>query len=182
MELDDEHLYTDLFTKLEELKTLSPSPDIEELSDDVQTDAASFQRLKTEYLQIVDHLYATHKKFQEVIQKIDSLKSILQTLSTSGKYIDELSAIIEQFQKEECVDDIKHDIQETTKRFQMLRRVLNVSDIGEQYMCFTCLQRRVDTFLYPCGHVMCTICSVSIRDMCPFCRCANITKCKMFLG
>lgn len=183
-ELDegDDNVYIDIHTKLDVLKTLPPCPEIEEISDDIQSDAASFQKLKTEYTQTIDHLYTTQKRFHDVVQKVNSLKSILETFSSSGKYVDDLSKVIEQFQEDENIDEIKNDIHETTKRFQMLRRVLNISDIGEEYMCFTCLQRKVDTFLYPCGHVMCNICSITIRDLCPFCRQTDIKKCKMFLG
>ena len=36
--------------------------------------------------------------------------------------------------------------------------------------CQVCMQRRVDTLLGGCGHLLCHECSRQIRDRCPFCR------------
>jgi hypothetical protein len=56
-----------------------------------------------------------------------------------------------------------------------------MDDVGEKYMCFTCLERSVDVFLDPCGHVACTQCQVRFGTSCPFCR-VPVTPKRMFLG
>jgi hypothetical protein len=36
--------------------------------------------------------------------------------------------------------------------------------------CQVCMQRRVDTVLSGCGHVLCSVCAGQIHDRCPYCR------------
>jgi hypothetical protein len=57
------------------------------------------------------------------------------------------------------------------------------ADIMSKYMCFVCLERPVDTFIDPCGHVVCQSCSSrSSLHVCPFCRGSVRQFRTMYLG
>lgn len=173
----------ELYTKLDALKHLPPPPeDDDHDDDDVRLAMDSYERLKTEYLLTIDRLYQAQSKFKSLLESVDTMKGLVEKLSSTGRYTEELTCLIEQFQKDEEVDALKLDMTALTKKFYTLRRVLKISDLGERYLCFTCLQRPVDTFLHPCGHVICESCIPRLHArICPFCR-ADVTMCKMFLG
>jgi hypothetical protein len=92
-----------------------------------------------------------------------------------------LSELVADFEEHEQMDELKTRMSDQLAKFHSLRAVLNGPDHGEKYMCFTCLERSVDVFLDPCGHMSCEQCQFRFKTTCPFCR-TMITPKRMFLG
>ena len=140
-------------------------------------------KLKREYVELVDEIFNKHRNYAEKQIRLDKLTEILETIGSKSvnHYATELEQLITKFEKDEGLEDFKVSMNDQLARFQNLRSVMGMEDVGEKYMCFTCLERSVDMFLDPCGHVACNECQTKFGFTCPFCRVA-ITPKRMFLG
>jgi hypothetical protein len=139
--------------------------------------------LKREYLALVDEIFNRHKEYTDKRGRLDKLTEIVDTFGSdmANQYVPEIERLIAKFEETECLDEFKVSMNDQLAKFQKLRSVLCMDDIGEKYMCFTCLERSVDTFLDPCGHMACSVCQMRFGTSCPFCR-VMVTPKRMFLG
>jgi hypothetical protein len=67
-----------------------------------------------------------------------------------------------------------------------MKAVLRKPRVANRYLCFVCLENSVDTFLDPCGHVLCASCTlkssmVTHPFLCPGCRTIVSEPKKMFM-
>jgi len=183
----NEDLLLDIHTKLLMLRNIDvPSQyDPDTLPDDLREPLKVVQNLKMMYVNAVDQLLRVNKEHEEKRAKVDKLTVIINTLEEDAiRYKDSLHALIDQFREDECIDKLKEEYDETVKRFRHLRRVINFvsSDDMNRFMCFTCLDRSIETALVPCGHVGCSLCTSRFITTCPYCR-ADITQVlKLYLG
>jgi sacsin len=97
-----------------------------------------------------------------------------------------LSQLVEQFDKDERITAEAEELKEKTNKMLAMRNVFSLckdAEIMSAYMCFLCLDRPVNMFIDPCGHVICEQCSTkSALHVCPFCRGSVRQYRKMFLG
>ncbi len=183
----NEDLLLDIHTKLLMLRNIDvPSQyDPDTLPDDLREPLKVVQNLKMMYVNAVDQLLRVNKEHEEKRAKVDKLTVIINTLEEDAiRYKDSLHALIDQFREDECIDKLKEEYDETVKRFRHLRRVINFvsSDDMNRFMCFTCLDRTIETALVPCGHVGCSLCTSRFITTCPYCR-SDITQVlKLYLG
>jgi len=167
--------------KLEALKAFEPPSwtPVDSIDDERY---AVVDSLKKEYLEIVDSIFADNLIYVTACEKIDKMKEIVATLVDTDTFLCErLGELVTDFETHEQLDTLKAHLNDQVARFHSLRSVLTLRDHGEKYMCFTCLERSVEVFLDPCGHVACEACQVRFGPMCPFCR-VLITPKRMFLG
>jgi hypothetical protein len=120
-------------------------------------------------------------------EKASYLLSIIDKFGNKDvKYVEMLSQLVEQFDKDEGISESSEELKEKTKKMLAMRNVFSLCkdvDIMSAYMCFLCLDRPVNMFIDPCGHVICEQCSMrSALNVCPFCRGPVRQYKKMFLG
>jgi DNA repair ATPase RecN len=139
--------------------------------------------LKREYVALVDDIFHRHQEYTDKVKRLDKLKEVLETIGQDSvvSYADELRRLIDRFEEDERLEDFKADMNDQLAKFQNLKSIICMDDVGEKYMCFTCLERSVEVFLDPCGHVSCTQCQPRFGTTCPFCR-VPVTPKRMFLG
>lgn len=139
--------------------------------------------LKREYLALVEDVFHRHQEYTEKVNRLNKLKEILETIGprSSDKYADELRRLIDRFEEDERLEEFKMEMNDQLAKFHNLKAIVCMDDVGEKYMCFTCLERSVEVFLDPCGHVSCTQCQPRFGTSCPFCR-VTVTPKRMFLG
>jgi hypothetical protein len=139
--------------------------------------------LKREYVALVDDIFYKHKEYTDKVNRLNKLKEILETIGTAAvnTYADDLGRLIDRFEEDEHLEEFKTAMNDQLAKFQNLKSIISMDDVGEKYMCFTCLERSVEMFLDPCGHVSCTQCQPRFGTSCPFCRVA-VTPKRMFLG
>ena len=183
-EHDDELL--DLHTKLLMLRTIDmPVSTGEDLPEELHETERVVKHLKDDYVTAVSDVLRVNRIHDETRKKIDRLTSIIDGMGDGAlRYKDDLIRIIEQFEKDEGLSELKDQYKESVAKFQNLRRIINFlgSDDMNRYMCFTCLERSIDTALVPCGHVTCSMCMNRLNfPVCPYCR-AEFTTVKLFLG
>jgi hypothetical protein len=183
----NEDLLLDIHTKLLMLRNIDiPSLyDPETLPEDLHETQAAIKNLKTMYVDTVNQLLRVNKEHEEKRAKIDKLTTLINTLEADAvRYKDTLQVVIDQFNEDERIDQLKEEYDETIKRFRHLRHVINFvsSDDMNRYMCFTCLDRSVDSVLVPCGHTGCSICTSRFTSTCPYCRTDVSQVLKLYLG
>jgi hypothetical protein len=141
------------------------------------------EQLKREYVALVDDIFRRHQEYTDKVNRLDKLKEVLETIGINSavSYADELRRLIDRFEEDERLEDFKADMNDQLAKFNNLKSIVCMDDVGEKYMCFTCLERSVEVFLDPCGHVSCTQCQPRFGTTCPFCR-VPVTPKRMFLA
>jgi hypothetical protein len=147
----------------------------------------TFHSLKKEYLDIVYDVLTGHMNMHAKKEKASYILNILNSLGNKDiKYVNLLHEVVEQFDRDECVTDNAEKLNEKTMQMLSIREVLSLckgTTVTSDYICFLCLERPVNVFIDPCGHVVCEECSTrSALHVCPFCRGAIHQYRKMFLG
>ena len=147
----------------------------------------SIDSLKKEYLDLVSEVLIGYMNMHTKKEKASHMLSVLDKLGNKDvKYVEMLREVIEQFDRDERITEDAEKLKEKTTKMLSLRNVFSLckdADVMSSYMCFVCLERPVDVFIDPCGHVICEQCSVrSALHVCPFCRGSVRQYRKMFLG
>jgi hypothetical protein len=147
----------------------------------------TMESLKKEYLDVVPEVLIGYMNLHEKKEKASHMLSVMDKLGNKDvKYVEILSQLIEQFDKDEGISVLAEELKEKTTKMISMRNVFSLckdADIMSNYMCFVCLERPVTEFIDPCGHVICDQCSKrSALHVCPFCRGSVRQFKKMFLG
>jgi hypothetical protein len=147
----------------------------------------TMENLKKDYLDLVPDVLIGYMNLHAKKEKASYLLSIIDKFGNKDvKYVEMLSQLVEQFDKDEGISDSSEELKEKTKKMLAMRNVFSLCkdvDIMSAYMCFLCLDRPVNMFIDPCGHVICEQCSMrSALHVCPFCRGPVRQYKKMFLG
>ena len=100
---------------------------------------------------------------------------------------------LELYQKEkkkelEKLEDYGHILKDELKKYKyLLKSVLNqneelneLHEIKSRIECKICMDRTINTYLIPCGHVICNECI--LNNECPFCRAKICEKRVLFLN
>jgi len=143
--------------------------------------------LKKDYLDVVSEVLIGYMNMHTKKEKASLMLSVLDKLGNKDvKYVELLREVVEQFDRDECITEDAEKLKEKTIEMLSLRNVFSLckdADVMSSYMCFVCLERPVNVFIDPCGHVICEQCSErSALHVCPFCRGSVRQYRKMFLG
>lgn len=183
----NEDLLLDIHAKLLLLRNIDvpTSYDPASLPDDLRETEKVIKDLKGMYVDTVDRLLRVTKQHNEKRTKIDRLTEILNVMDMDAvRYKDSLKEVIDQFSEDERLTELKEEYENTVKRFRELRHIINfvASDDMNRYICFTCLDRSIDSVMVPCGHVGCSICTSKFTSTCPYCRTDVSQILKLYLG
>ena len=142
-------------------------------------------KLKEEYLELVQDILVGYEKLQPKKERAETLLQFVDKLGGHDiKYAQQLKAIIDDFDTTERLTESAAELKEKIERMLGLRRVFELCtecDVSSRYICFVCLDRTVEMFVDPCGHVICEPCSGHTRGLCPFCRSTVHRFQKMFI-
>jgi len=84
-----------------------------------------------------------------------------------------LQSIISDYQSNEKISEFEDTVKLLKGRCKSMKIVLENTNPEQmiKYQCFVCMDKGVDTFLDPCGHVLCSACWRRNRtNSCPACR------------
>lgn len=130
-------------------------------------------RFKGEYTRKHAELSMKIAELREKREEVDVLKMMLENVSSQGLK-EKLSSLVQEYEDENHVDDLKRGCAELSGLCNAMKdALLNTgADRYGKFTCFVCMDRLVDLFMDPCGHVMCEQCWLSTRDktICPGCR------------
>jgi hypothetical protein len=106
-------------------------------------------------------------------EEINTLKMVLENVSSQGLKA-KLAKMIEQQVSEEGVDALAQQCGVVKGRVAAMKKVLKDtnSERYARFTCFVCMDRHIDLFFDPCGHVICEPCWVRTvnKQTCPGCR------------
>lgn len=103
-------------------------------------------------------------------KKIQELETLNESIKNIDLYEKEKQRKLKDLEK--YYDKLKTEIE---KYKYLLKNVLNenselceLHNIKSKLECKICMDRNINTFIIPCGHVICNICINS--QECPYCR------------
>jgi hypothetical protein len=119
------------------------------------------------------------KELRDMEIELKRKKTELNTLLTSEKSVESrslkesLKSIIQDYEEEENIPEFEETVKSLRSQCKTMKSVLENTNAEQllKYQCFVCMDKGVDTFLDPCGHVLCSGCWRRTRNnMCPACR------------
>jgi len=130
------------------------------------------------------------KETVDLNSKMTELDSLNKNITISKLIIDtitsddlkaKLVSIIDNHESEQGIVALTQQCGELKGKIDAMKKVLmdTNSERYAKFTCFVCMDRLVDLFIDPCGHVVCDRCWAPTRDKrhCPACR-SNITGVK----
>ena len=114
-------------------------------------------------------VHLLHEKREE----LNVLRMMLENV-TSQSLKGSLQEVVDKYEAEEGIDALSQQCGEALGKVEAMKKVM--MDTGAEryakFTCFVCMDRLVDLFIDPCGHVMCERCWAATRDKstCPGCR------------
>ena len=144
-----------------------------ELPENWKAFEAELNNFKTEFLMARTELNRVHSDLSSKREEINCIRIMMDGVNSEGLK-ERLSSLIDKYESEGGISALTLQCRELTGKVEEMKKVL--IDTGcERYgkfTCFVCIDRLVDLFIDPCGHVMCGACWAQTRDktQCPGCR------------
>jgi len=128
---------------------------------------------KKEYISMKHQVAALYAELALKTRQLESLHKLQEKLEGSDDLKAKMSDMIYSFETEQDIPAIKQNIAALSGKVLAVEKVL-VNTNAVQYakfQCFVCMERYVDLFLDPCGHMMCEACWLNTKSKnCPGCR------------
>lgn len=172
--------YLDPHELLEQVLGVEPDP-IEPvpytIDESWKTFEKELEKFKLEYMTARHELAMTRTELDHKKQDIFHGRSAVEAIRNPGLKA-RIESIVDEYVVNEGVTELTEKVKELMGKADALGRVLKDTN-AERYasfICFVCMERPVDTFLDPCGHVMCERCwaRTPVRNVggpdCPGCR------------
>jgi hypothetical protein len=171
------------FTFLFDSHMLHITPDEVELSDDWKEFEEVLGAKKNEYISMKHGVAALYAELGLKTRQLETLQKLEAKLEGSDDLKAKMADMIYSFEKEQDIPAIKQNIAALSGKVQAVEKVLlntNAVNYGK-FQCFVCMERYVDLFLDPCGHMMCELCWMRTNsNNCPGCRTVVKTPKKIF--
>lgn len=172
------------------LETLMAPPEPEPVSPipwELSADWIEFEKtlgnFKKEYVKTRMDLVSKLAELNQKREEINTIKIMVESVRTQGLK-DRLVAMLEDAEDDEITVNLEHDCGVLTGKCDAMNKVLNKTDAERyaKFTCFVCMDRLVDLFFDPCGHVLCEACWAQTRDksQCPGCRTPNVIPKRIF--
>lgn len=150
---------------------LPETPDVTLSEDWVQ-----FEETLGRYKQVYKEKLTQFRLKEAEIVRMSGDISILQNASTvlnTQELQEDISQIVQHF-KETCgFEALRDELSHLNGEIKAMEQILMNTNARKysQFTCSICMERMVDTFLDPCGHLACETCFGRARTMaCPMCR------------
>lgn len=137
-------------------------------------------KYKQEYKEKLE-LY--RKKEIELSHALNNITILQNTLNVlSDELHDTIQDWIANYRESNAIDVLKDELSNISGTIRAMEAVLMNTNAKRysQFTCSICMERMVDTFLDPCGHLTCERCFFRTRSNdCPMCR-SHVHPKKMF--
>ena len=144
-----------------------------ELGQDWQDFKDELGKFKMEFAKARANMTQNMAAMRNVNEERDVLKMVLDNVKSQGLK-ETLSKLVDNNESDEGNKALALQCGEAVGRVEAMKKVL-LDTNAERYAkftCFVCMDRLVDLFIDPCGHVVCEPCWFSTRnkETCPGCR------------
>ena len=130
-------------------------------------------KFKMEFVKARAELTSNMAKLIEKREEINVLKMMIDNINSEGLK-EKLVEILDNYESEEGINALTQQCGEITGRLDAMKKVLRDTgaDRYARFTCFVCMDKLVDLFIDPCGHVVCDSCWIKTknRENCPGCR------------
>lgn len=120
-------------------------------------------------VELVQNLAQLHDKQEEV----SVIRMMIDTINSSDLK-KKLESIIDEHGSEEGINALTLQCGQGKGRLEAMIKILKDTHAERyaRFTCFVCMDKLVDLFIDPCGHVICDSCWVRTknREQCPGCR------------
>lgn len=153
------------------LMDTQPIPEAE-LSDDWKEFEQKLGRYKEEYLK---HL-REYRQASNTLTKMNNDVKILENLTTiitSRNIREQIIIWVEEYRTQSDFQQYQEHVNSIGGKVKAMERVLVNTNASRysQFTCSICMDRYVDTFIDPCGHLACSACLNQTQTAgCPMCR------------
>ena len=152
-----------------------------ELPDDWKKFKDSLQAFHKEYVETMCCVRDTEQNLVNKKKKLEALKKLADTFD-EGPYKEEANQLVSKFEQEENITGEEEELASLKGTARAMRLTLENTNVEQamRFQCFVCMDKEIDSFLDPCGHVICTACwRRNNSTMCPGCR-TRVTAKKIF--
>ena len=160
---------------------VDPEPDVQ-LDEDWNSFEKLLDEYKTEYFTERQSLKKKEAEYINLVSDADVVRVALKQVHDS-KLCDDVHACIEEYMERVDVQGKKEELSLLAGKVKAMDDVLVNTNPRRhnQFVCPICMDRPVNIFLNPCGHLICDMCMVRLLDSkCPTCRTEGVTKCRMY--
>ena len=154
-----------------ENEPLVPLPEVE-LSPDWTEFARKLFTYQTEYKKTMlesKRLKNRIDKLEKDMFELEQVSHMFQSTELEETY----KKLVKDYLCNVNIDELRDKYRQMIAISLKMKKVLENTNAEQQtkFQCFVCMDRYVDTFLDPCGHLMCSTCwNRSQRVSCPACR------------
>jgi len=130
-------------------------------------------KFKSEFTKIRAQLTVNLAALTEKQEEMNVLRMLIDNVN-SPNLKEKLEEILSKHESEEGISTLTQQCGELKGKLEAMKKVL--MDTGAErygkFTCFVCMDRLVDLFIEPCGHVICDACWVRTTNkvQCPGCR------------
>ena len=132
-------------------------------------------RFKSEFASARAELTRAHHNHKSRTDELNVLRMMIENIN-SEDLKESISSIVDKYETEEGISALAQQCGEAAGKVAAMRSILMDTNAERyaKFTCFVCMDRLVDLFIEPCGHVMCEPCWARTlnKDTCPGCRTA----------
>ena len=146
-------------------------PDVE-LPEDWNDFSVKLFAYQTEYKKVLIEIKRNQKKIEEYEKNMAELSNMTRVFQGT-QFQQKFEDLVKDYKATTDIDKLKEDTRHLRAVSSKMKRVLENTNAEQQtkFQCFVCMDRYVDTFLDPCGHLLCSTCwNRSQNVSCPACR------------
>lgn len=133
----------------------------------------TLSNFKREYAKVRVDLSTRLAEYNQKKEEVNIIKMLLENV-TSPDLKERLDTMIDDYEHEQDLEKLEKECGELAGRSQAMKKVLQETDAERygKFTCFVCMDRLVDLFIDPCGHVICEPCwsRTQNKATCPGCR------------
>ena len=130
-------------------------------------------KFKSEFVKTRAQLTVNLAALNEKQEEMNVLQMMIENVN-SPDLKEKLEDILNNYESEEGISTLTQQCGELQGRLEAMKKVLLDTGVERygKFTCFVCLDRLVDLFIEPCGHVICDACFVRTTNkvQCPGCR------------
>jgi Prokaryotic RING finger family 4 len=166
---DPSALFSSLFRPIEEPIEAIPC-ELDQTWIDFEKDLGNF---KSKYVKVQNELAQSISELNSKKDEVSVMKTVLDNVTSPGLK-QSLEELIYKYESSEGISALTQQCGELKGNIEAMKKVLKDTNAERyaKFTCFVCMERNIDLFFDPCGHVICEPCWVRTRnkETCPGCR------------
>ena len=169
--------YLDTRSLLETVLNTPMAPPVQPTPYELDEEWKNFEKelgnFKSKFTKARADYTKTSAKLRAAQEEVNVVRMMIDNVSSQGLK-QKLSDLVDNHESEEGVDALTQQCSVAAGKVEAMKKALmdtNAERYGK-FTCFVCMERLVDLFIDPCGHVMCDACWIRTpnKDQCPACR------------